>query len=87
MDTAGHLIVSERGKGITGHELNADGCVTSSKTIIADNGPNHGIEFNPAGTQLYARWVRGTYIGDYFSLPPRPALVISPGYGITTPRP
>jgi hypothetical protein len=58
MDIAGHLIVSERGKGITGHELNADGCVTSSKTIIADNGPNHGIEFNPAGTQLYARWVQ-----------------------------
>ena len=57
MDTAGHLIVSERGKGITGHTLNADGCVTSSKTIIDDRAPNHAIEFNPAGNLLYARCV------------------------------
>jgi hypothetical protein len=57
MDTKGNLIVIERNKGVTGHTLNADGCVTSSKTIIQDNGPNHGIDFNPAGNQLYARYV------------------------------
>lgn len=56
MDTAGHLIVSERGKGITGHVLDADGCVTSSKTIIQGSGPNHAVEFNPAGDKLYARY-------------------------------
>lgn len=56
MDTKGNLFVSERNKGLTGHTLNADGCVTSSKTVVADTGPNHGIDFSPAGDKLYARY-------------------------------
>ncbi|KAJ2916211.1 hypothetical protein MD484_g4181, partial [Candolleomyces efflorescens] len=65
MDTKGNLIVIERNKGVTGHTLNADGCVTSSKTIIADNGPNHGIDFNPAGNQLYASSGDIAWVWDY----------------------
>jgi DNA-binding beta-propeller fold protein YncE len=56
MDTQGHLLVSERNKGITGHVLDANGCVTSSKTVVQDNGPNHGIDVNPEGTKLFARY-------------------------------
>lgn len=69
MDTAGHLIVSERGKGITGHVLDASGCVTSSKTIVQGNGPNHAVEFNPAGDKLYARYAGHMIVSSSCSHP------------------
>lgn len=65
MDTKGNLFVSERNKGLTGHTLNADGCVTSSKTVVADTGPNHGIDFSPAGDKLYASSSDAAWVWDY----------------------
>jgi len=57
LDSEGNLLVVERGKGITVHSLDATGCVTSSKTLVADTSLNHGININSAGNKLVARYV------------------------------
>ncbi|KAF9057253.1 hypothetical protein BJ165DRAFT_1333787, partial [Panaeolus papilionaceus] len=54
LDSRGNLIVVQRGLGVTGHTLNSDGCVTSTKTIISDTSLNHAVEFNPSGNKLFA---------------------------------
>lgn len=56
IDTLGNLLVVERGKGVTGHRLNAQGCVISSKVVIADTSLNHGIDVNVLGNRLVARY-------------------------------
>jgi len=53
-DSAGNLLVVQSGKGITIHKMGADGCVTSSSTLIALNSLNHGITFSADGKTLYA---------------------------------
>lgn len=58
LDSRGNLIVVQRGLGVTGHTLNSDGCVTSTKTIISDTSLNHAVEFNPSGNKLFARLVK-----------------------------
>jgi len=63
IDTAGHLLVIERGKGLTVHVLDATGCVTSSKTLISDTGLNHGID--ATATKLFASTVDAAYVWDY----------------------
>lgn len=65
VDPKGNLFVVERNKGVTGHVLNADGCVTSSKTVIADTGPNHGIDFSPSGDKIYASSADAAWVWDY----------------------
>lgn len=55
LDRRGNLIILQRGLGVTGHTLNADGCVLNSTTIIADTTLNHAVEFSPDGTKLFAR--------------------------------
>lgn len=52
MDSEGHLLVVERGIGITGHTLDDNGCVTNSKVIIDDDRLNHGIDV--VGNRLVA---------------------------------
>jgi glucose/arabinose dehydrogenase len=54
LDSAGHLLVVEVGKGITAHTLDTTGCVSSSKTLIAQTNLNHGIYLSPDGLTLYA---------------------------------
>ncbi|PPQ71370.1 hypothetical protein CVT24_011756 [Panaeolus cyanescens] len=54
LDSRGNLIVLQRGIGVTGHTLDVDGCVTSSKTIIADSSLNHAVEFSVDGTKIFA---------------------------------
>jgi glucose/arabinose dehydrogenase len=54
LDTAGHILTVESGKGISVHTVGFDGCITDSKTLIAQNNLNHGILLNPNGTTLYA---------------------------------
>ncbi|RXW12263.1 hypothetical protein EST38_g13592 [Candolleomyces aberdarensis] len=65
MDTLGQLLVVERRKGVTGHVLDANGCVTSSKTVIQDNGLNHGIDVHPAGNKLFASSSDVAWVWDY----------------------
>lgn len=54
VDPVGRLVVSEVGKGITQHTLSSNGCITSSKTIIAQTNLNHGVAITPDGKYLYA---------------------------------
>jgi hypothetical protein len=55
LDSQGNLLVIERGKGLTGHRLDSDGCVLSSRVIIEDENLNHGLDVN--GNRLVARCV------------------------------
>ncbi|RXW15117.1 hypothetical protein EST38_g10738 [Candolleomyces aberdarensis] len=52
LDSQGNLLVIERGKGLTGHRLDSDGCVLSSRVIIEDENLNHGLDVN--GNRLVA---------------------------------
>ncbi|EAU83830.2 hypothetical protein CC1G_09499 [Coprinopsis cinerea okayama7 len=52
MDSRGNLLVLQRGIGVTGHQVDANGCVTSSQTIIQDTRLNHGLDV--VGNKLYA---------------------------------
>jgi len=52
-DTEGHLLVLEAGKGLSAHTLSADGCITSSKTVISMAQLNHGLALSPDGKTLY----------------------------------
>ncbi|KAG2006953.1 cellobiose dehydrogenase [Coprinopsis cinerea AmutBmut pab1-1] len=54
LDTRGNLLVVERGRGLTGHTLDANGCVTSSKVVIQDTQINHGIDVHPSGRRIIA---------------------------------
>lgn len=54
LDSAGHILTVESGKGITLHTVGLDGCITDSKTLIAQNNLNHGILLDVNGTTLYA---------------------------------
>ncbi|KAF2202442.1 cellobiose dehydrogenase-like protein [Delitschia confertaspora ATCC 74209] len=53
-DTAGNLLVVENGKGITGYTVGPDGCLGSSKSVIAKKNLNHGLVISPDGKTLYA---------------------------------
>ncbi|KAK2744232.1 hypothetical protein FQN55_006917 [Onygenales sp. PD_40] len=64
-DTAGNLLVVENGKGITGHKLGSDGCVTSSSAVIEQANLNHGIQFSPDGLTLYASSATSVFSWDY----------------------
>ena len=54
LDSAGHLLIVENGKGITVRTLDANGCVTASKTLVSQNNLNHGIILTPDSKTLYA---------------------------------
>lgn len=53
LDSRGQLLVVERGRGISAHVLDSNGCVTSSRLLISDTTLNHGIDV--VGNKLYAR--------------------------------
>ena len=53
-DTLGNMLVVQAGKGITYYTMNSDGCVKSSKSLIAQNNLNHGIALSVDGKTLYA---------------------------------
>jgi glucose/arabinose dehydrogenase len=52
-DTEGHLLVLQAGLGLTAHTIGADGCISSSKTVIQLNTLNHGLALSPDGKTLY----------------------------------
>jgi glucose/arabinose dehydrogenase len=53
-DSAGNMLLVQSGKGITYHAMGADGCITSSKTLVSLNSLNHGITLSADGKTLYA---------------------------------
>jgi len=54
IDSAGHLLVVETGKGITVHTLADTGCIASSKTLITSTALNHGIALSLDSKTIYA---------------------------------
>lgn len=57
VDTKGNLLVLERGKGITGHKIDGNGCVKESKVVVEDPNLNHGIDVHPDGKAIVASYV------------------------------
>ncbi|KAK1515598.1 [Colletotrichum costaricense] len=53
VDSEGNLLVVQSGKGVTVHTFGADGCISSTKTLISNPSLNHGIGLTPDGKTLY----------------------------------
>lgn len=64
-DTSGQLLVIQNGLGITAHTIGPDGCITSTKTVIAQRNLNHGIVLSKNGKTLYASSATQVYAWDY----------------------
>lgn len=56
-DSAGHLLVVEKSKGLTAFTLNPDGSVQSKKLLLLYKYLNHGLTFSTDGKTLFARFV------------------------------
>ncbi|KAJ2925324.1 hypothetical protein H1R20_g11771, partial [Candolleomyces eurysporus] len=65
VDTKGNLLVLERGKGITGHKVDENGCIKSSKIVVEDPNLNHGIDVHPSGKSIVASTPDLAYQWDY----------------------
>ncbi|KAI0481935.1 soluble quino protein glucose dehydrogenase [Xylariaceae sp. FL0804] len=73
IDSLGRLLVVEEGLGISQHVVGAedDGCIASSRLLVANSTLNHGIALSPDGGTLYAsssaaafRWSYDATSGD-----------------------
>jgi glucose/arabinose dehydrogenase len=64
-DSAGNMLVVQAGKGITYHAIGADGCITSTKTLVSLNSLNHGIALSGDGKTLYATSMTTGYSWPY----------------------
>ncbi|KZV93096.1 soluble quino protein glucose dehydrogenase [Exidia glandulosa HHB12029] len=53
-DSAGHLLVVEKSKGLTAFTLNSNGSVKSTKTLLSYKYLNHGLTFSTDGKTLFA---------------------------------
>lgn len=53
IDSEGHLLMVEVGKGLSVHTFGADGCIASSKLLIDNPRLTHGVALNPGSTQLF----------------------------------
>jgi glucose/arabinose dehydrogenase len=55
-DSQGRLLVVKQGMGIVALTLSNDSCavLTKTTTVLQNSSLNHGIEFSPDGTTLYA---------------------------------
>ncbi|KAF2118602.1 hypothetical protein BDV96DRAFT_643841 [Lophiotrema nucula] len=64
-DPAGNMLIVQSGKGITLHGMTADGCVSSSKTLVSLNSLNHGLALSKDGKTLYASSMTQVYSWPY----------------------
>jgi glucose/arabinose dehydrogenase len=64
-DTAGNLLVVENGLGITARKVLPNGCLGSSKTVIAQRNLNHGIAISQDGKTLYASSATSVFAWRY----------------------
>jgi glucose/arabinose dehydrogenase len=64
-DKADNLLMVQNGLGITLHSIGADGCLTSSKTLIAQRNLNHGIALSVDGKTLYASSATSVFAWSY----------------------
>ncbi|TFK24069.1 hypothetical protein FA15DRAFT_436220 [Coprinopsis marcescibilis] len=63
VDSKGNLLVLQREIGITGHQVDARGCVTSSKVVIEDKTLNHAVDV--VGNKLYSTSKDDLWVWDY----------------------
>ncbi|KAF1830675.1 cellobiose dehydrogenase-like protein [Decorospora gaudefroyi] len=64
-DTAGNLLLVQNSLGITVHKIASNGCLASSKTLIAQRNLNHGIVLSHDGKTLYASSATSVYAWAY----------------------
>ncbi len=64
-DTSGNLLVVQNGLGITAHRVAPNGCLGSSKTLIAQRNINHGIALSHDGKTLYASSATSVFSWTY----------------------
>lgn len=64
-DNAGNLLIVQNGLGISVHKIGADGCFTSSKTLITQRNLNHGIVMSHDGKTLYASSATTVFAWSY----------------------
>lgn len=76
VDNEGRLLLVQNGLGITQHTLTSEGCIQSSRVLIAQTNLNHGMYLSPDGTTLYASapttvwsWSYDSVTGDISGLP------------------
>ncbi|KAH9889703.1 soluble quino protein glucose/sorbosone dehydrogenase [Xylariomycetidae sp. FL2044] len=65
VDAKGRLLMVESGKGVTQHTVDANGCITSSRVVVATPDLNHGIYLSPDGLTLYASSASYVYRWPY----------------------
>jgi glucose/arabinose dehydrogenase len=64
-DTSGNLLVVQNGMGITAHKVAPNGCLSSSKIVIAQRNLNHGIVLSHNGKTLYASSATSVFSWSY----------------------
>ncbi|KZV91095.1 soluble quino protein glucose dehydrogenase [Exidia glandulosa HHB12029] len=64
-DSAGHLLVLEKGTGIVAFTLNSDGSVASKTTVLSYSYPNHGLALSVDGKTLFASSSNTAWKWDY----------------------
>jgi glucose/arabinose dehydrogenase len=65
VDSKGNLIVVEQGKGVSVHTIGPDGCIASTKSLIANYALNHGIALTPDGAHLIVSSMASAWRYDY----------------------
>jgi glucose/arabinose dehydrogenase len=68
IDKAGRLLILLAGEGISQHTVDTNGCMTSTRSLIALSSLNHGIYFSADGTTLYASSPTTVYSWSYDSV-------------------
>ncbi|KAH7357665.1 cellobiose dehydrogenase-like protein [Pyrenochaeta sp. MPI-SDFR-AT-0127] len=64
-DSNGNILVVQNGLGITVHKVGPNGCLLSSKTIVAQRNLNHGIVLSTDGKTLFASSATSVYAWTY----------------------
>lgn len=65
IDPLNNLLLLQNGLGVTHHTMNAQGCITATKTLITIRNLNHGLWVSPDGTKLFASSLDIVYQWDY----------------------
>jgi len=63
VDSKGNILVIQSGLGLSGHTVDADGCVASSKILITDTSLTHSVDVY--NNKLYASSSEVAWVWDY----------------------
>ncbi|KAI2605629.1 hypothetical protein GGR54DRAFT_443322 [Hypoxylon sp. NC1633] len=65
IDSAGRLLIVEDGVGISQHDVDVNGCITSSRMLVSMSALNHGIYLGIDSHTLYASSATTVYSWSY----------------------